>query len=129
MQIEANFGAWQAWYNLPEPEEGAIPNDYEKRLSDNLFERMLLIRCIAPDRFYFAAQDYIEQHPALGVAYTKPPVGDFLASYEQSKPSTPIICLLSLGTRFLLFPFFFALLRNCAVAVPPQLRRFGLADP
>ena len=46
--IEENGEAWREWYDLEAPEQTPFPGGFSETL--NVFEQMLLLRCVRVDR-------------------------------------------------------------------------------
>ena len=61
----------------------------------NELQRMLLVRCLRPDRVIFACTLFVGN--ALGRKYVEPPVLDLAESYGDSTPLSPLIFVLSPG--------------------------------
>jgi len=61
----------------------------------NELQRMLLVRCLRPDRVIFACTLFVGN--ALGRKYVEPPVLDLAESYGDSTPASPLIFVLSPG--------------------------------
>ncbi|XP_055862272.1 dynein axonemal heavy chain 8-like isoform X3 [Biomphalaria glabrata] len=93
-QVASNEKAWKHWYDKPAPEEDVIPENYGNMLDP--FNKLLLIRSWCPDRTSVQARDYISN--SLGTRYTEAVILDIEAMYEESKPRTPLIALLSMGS-------------------------------
>ena len=68
--------------------------DYGQRLSN--FQRLMLLRCFRVDRIYLAVTQYVSE--IMGDQFITPPVIHFEAIWEQSKPISPIIFILSPGS-------------------------------
>uniref|UniRef100_A0A2C9KAC4 Dynein heavy chain coiled coil stalk domain-containing protein n=1 Tax=Biomphalaria glabrata TaxID=6526 RepID=A0A2C9KAC4_BIOGL len=92
--VASNEKAWKHWYDKPAPEEDVIPENYGNMLDP--FNKLLLIRSWCPDRTSVQARDYISN--SLGTRYTEAVILDIEAMYEESKPRTPLIALLSMGS-------------------------------
>jgi len=94
-QLGENEAAWKAWYDAEAPEQKDLPQEYATNLTP--FQRLLLVRSLREDRTMLAANDYISS--SLGPQFVEPvSVNLEKVLLEESKASTPIIFLLSLGS-------------------------------
>ena len=71
----------------------SMPVDLGEKLSN--FEKILLIRCIKPERVLFAVQKYLELD--LGPEYAISPISSMDTLFKASLPNNPIIFVLSQG--------------------------------
>ena len=92
-QIKASEKVWKQWYEKNEPEEEIIPDGYN---TIDAFKRLLVIRSFCLDRALSQSRKYIEA--SLGTKYAEPVVLDYDEMLEESRPLTPIICFLSMGS-------------------------------
>jgi hypothetical protein len=60
------------------------------------FRKLLMVRCVRPDKVVPAVQDFVEAN--LGRKYVEPPPFDLAACYADSSPTTPLIFVLSPGS-------------------------------
>ena len=60
------------------------------------FQKLLILKCIRPDKFTNAMQDFIASN--LGDQFIEPQTADLSLVYKDSSPSTPLIFVLSVGT-------------------------------
>ncbi|CAB3374843.1 Hypothetical predicted protein [Cloeon dipterum] len=93
-RIQNNEKEWKTWYEKERPEEEEIPCGYQKSL--DVFRRLLLIRSWSPDRTLSQARQYVMQ--SLGPEYGEACILDLEATWEESEPRTPLICMLSIGS-------------------------------
>ncbi|KAF7265346.1 hypothetical protein GWI33_021235 [Rhynchophorus ferrugineus] len=93
-KIETNEREWRVWYEKEKPEEEEIPCGYQKNL--DVFRKLLLIRSWSPDRTLSQARKYIMD--SLGPEYGEPSILDLEATWMESEPMTPLICILSIGS-------------------------------
>jgi dynein heavy chain len=91
--VEKNESAWKEWYDLEKPEEAPYPCGLSDEL--DVFERMLLMRCVRVDRITVAITLYVIEQ--MGERYVTPPVLDYPMIYAQSTALTPIVFILSPG--------------------------------
>ena len=109
--------AWRKWYDSNEPERAQIP-EVEARLLDKkgvagAFLRLLIVRCLRPDRTILGALNFIrdfgglsttgsedaaKQLPALGAKYCDPVTDTIEEVVSDSNSTTPMIYLLSAGS-------------------------------
>ena len=88
-----NDKQWQNWYDKEAPENVRIP-DFEDVVTP--FERMCLVKALREDRTQVAAQAYIAD--AIGQQFVESVPLNIEATWEESTPYVPIICLLSPGS-------------------------------
>jgi len=84
---------WKAWYMSAKPEEEHLPGAWESKCND--LQRLLVIRCLRPDRVLQVVSRYISTH--LGPKYCDPPPFDLGVIYEGSTEKIPLIFVLSPG--------------------------------
>ena len=71
----------------------ALPGKWDKL---DGFQKLLILKCIRPDKFTNAMQDFIAKE--LGEQFIEPQSADLQAVYKDSSPTTPLIFVLSVGT-------------------------------
>jgi len=89
------------WYNELAPEECKLPLDW-KRLESMPFKKLLVLRCLRPDRLTIATTNFIRDTLPDGPAFVEmDSKNSFLeilqSSYDDSTPNTPIFFILSPG--------------------------------
>lgn len=89
--FEQTLKGWKSWYQSSTPEIEALPGDWEGKCNE--LQRMLLLRCIRPDRLSIQAARFTATH--LGAQFVDPPPFDLKAIYETSNYKTPLIFVLS----------------------------------
>ncbi|KAM4746905.1 dynein axonemal heavy chain 3-like [Rhinophrynus dorsalis] len=89
----SNLIEWKHIYDSPNPNEMELPDPWEDLLTS--FQKLLIIRCIRPDKVIPAVQQYIADK--MGSKYIDPPTFDLQRSYMDSTSSTPLIFVLSPG--------------------------------
>ena len=92
-QITRNDKAWKTWFDDAEPEEGVIPDGYDKYQN---MGKLLLIRSWCPDRTLAQARKYITD--SIGARYVEAVLTDLKQIWAESDTRTPMICLLSPGS-------------------------------
>lgn len=93
-QIEQNEKDWRVWYESEKPEAEEIPCSYSSTLDG--FRKLLLIRSWSPDRTISQAKRYVEE--SLGSQYGEMQILDLEATWVESEPRTPLVCILSIGS-------------------------------
>ena len=93
--FESSARDWRDWYRHPEPETAAakLPGEWENRCTE--LQRLIIVRCLRPDRIVFAVTSFIINN--LGQKFTEPPVLDLTSVVADSLPTTPLIFVLSPG--------------------------------
>ncbi|GLD91835.1 hypothetical protein PINS_up000368 [Pythium insidiosum] len=91
--FEQSTKAWKAWYQSSTPEIEPLPGDWDGKCNE--LQRMLLLRCIRPDRLSIQAARFTTSN--LGAQFVDPPPFDLKAIYETSNYKTPLIFVLSPG--------------------------------
>ena len=54
--IEQNERDWKNWFMTGEPDLIALPGEWDSKIND--LQKMVIIRCIRPDRALFCAQTF-----------------------------------------------------------------------
>lgn len=85
--------AWRLWLKKNFPEEETFPMEYEKL---DQFRKLLLIRSCCPDRIYAQSIKYIKW--SMGDRFALSIVLNYESLYNDSRPLTPLICFLSVGS-------------------------------
>jgi dynein heavy chain len=80
-------------YDSASPQTASLPAHLA---SLERFQRLLVLRCMRPDKVVPAVQALVEE--ALGRQYVEPPAFDLAACYADSSPTTPLIFVLSAGS-------------------------------
>ncbi|PHJ19121.1 dynein heavy chain family protein, partial [Cystoisospora suis] len=83
--------SWKRWFAEEKAEVADLPRAF-RGLS--LFHRILLLRCLRPDRMTSALKEFVLQN--LGSIYIEPPLFSMREVYRESDRNTPIF--------FVLFP-------------------------
>jgi len=116
LQVPSNEKAWRAWFEKDAPEEEVIPDGYHVL---DTFRKLLIIRCVRivslqrkqgamltsarvffraflPDRTLAQSRKYVAS--SLGQRFAEPIILNLEAMLEESRPLTPMICFLSMGS-------------------------------
>lgn len=91
--IKANDKAWKQWYEKNAPEEESLPTGYHTL---DTFRKLLVVRSFCLDRTLSQSRKYIAS--SLGPKFAEPVVLNYEAMLEESRPLTPLICFLSMGS-------------------------------
>jgi dynein heavy chain len=95
--VALNHKDWHRWYlsvKPAPPESAQLPGEWETKCEDKL-KKMIVLRCFRTDRVNFAIRNYVEQHMKKDYIENRPTI--LKDVFEDSKPSEPIIFLLSPG--------------------------------
>jgi len=89
------------WYNELCPEDQKLPLDW-KKLDNMPFQKLLVLRCLRPDRITIALGNFIRNNLPYGPEYIdmdqKCTFADILEqAFDDSDPNTPIFFILSPG--------------------------------
>jgi dynein heavy chain len=92
---------FREWFNEPQPESTKLPLDW-KRLDSTPFQKLLVIRCLRPDRMTTALGDWIRKSLPNGVDYMDCDQSNSFFEVlnqcsEDSSNTTPIFFILSPG--------------------------------
>ncbi len=101
--FEQMASEWRDWYQsdmkggLP-PEKKDMPGELMNEGTDaeKAFRKMLIVRCLRPDRLNYAVSLYVGS--MLGKQYTEPPPFDLSKTFDASKPYMPVVFVLSPGS-------------------------------
>ncbi|XP_018345947.1 PREDICTED: dynein heavy chain 7, axonemal-like [Trachymyrmex septentrionalis] len=83
---------WKKVFDSKEPQKETFPAPYDKL---NLFERLLILRCIRPDKIIPAVQLLVEEQ--MGPQYVEAPPFDLVSCFADSNCSIPLIFVLTPG--------------------------------
>lgn len=89
-----NFGReWKTLYDSTNPETAPLPGKWELELRG--LDRMVILRCVRPDKMVPAVQNFIIDK--MGREYIEPPTFDLAGSFADSHCCAPLIFVLSPG--------------------------------
>ncbi|KAL0487737.1 dynein heavy chain [Acrasis kona] len=91
-QVEANEMAWKDFYDSKNPETAELPDQY--KLSS--LHHLLLVRCWRLDRTMASCAQYIID--TLGDQFVNSIPLNVEETWAETNPTTPVICLLSMGS-------------------------------
>ncbi|XP_063980239.1 dynein axonemal heavy chain 7-like [Diachasmimorpha longicaudata] len=87
-----NVQKWKEIFDHREPQSQKFPQPFDKI---TLFERMLILRCLRPDKVVPSVQLFVEDQ--LGRQFVEPPPFDLASSYADSFCCIPLIFVLTPG--------------------------------
>ncbi|KOX76420.1 Dynein heavy chain 7, axonemal [Melipona quadrifasciata] len=90
--FEKNLDGWKAVFDHMEPHTLTFPAPYDQL---TLFKRMIVLRCIRPDKVMPAVQQFVEEQ--LGHQYIEAPPFDLVSSFTDSNSCSPLIFVLTPG--------------------------------
>ena len=85
---------WEEYYQDPDPYHKDLPEALSELTN---LQRMLILRCLRPDRVLSAIQTFVEMDPSLGKEFIEPPTFDLAKCFEDSSATMPLIFILSPG--------------------------------
>uniref|UniRef100_A0A8C5QWI6 Dynein axonemal heavy chain 3 n=3 Tax=Leptobrachium TaxID=161697 RepID=A0A8C5QWI6_9ANUR len=90
--FKSNVSNWKRIYDSMKPEIEPFPDEWQglKGIS-----RMVVLRCLRPDKIVPAVQDFIAEN--MGKMFIEPPTFDLAGSYNDSNCCAPLIFVLSPG--------------------------------
>ncbi|XP_043287698.1 dynein axonemal heavy chain 7 isoform X2 [Venturia canescens] len=90
--LRRDTALWKYVFDHKEPQSLTFPSPFHKI---SLFEKMLVLRCLRPDKVIPAVQLFVEVE--LGKQYIEPPPFDLASSYTDSHSCIPLIFVLTPG--------------------------------
>lgn len=92
-QFVKSLAHYEAFFDSTHPETHALAAPWDTKL--NSLHKMIVCRCIRPDKIVNAMQNYIGEH--LDDRFIEPPPFDLAACYDDSNPLGPLIFVLVPG--------------------------------
>lgn len=92
--VADHLADWKALFDSLDPQKMPIPGPYANSLSR--FQKLLILRCMRPDKVIPAIQDFVIDN--LGTKFVLPPVFNLDACYKDSSSTCPLIFVLSPGS-------------------------------
>ncbi|XP_047370603.1 dynein axonemal heavy chain 7-like isoform X1 [Vespa velutina] len=83
---------WKTVFDSKEPQNTIFPVPYDKI---NMFQKLLILRCIRPDKIVPAVQNFVDAE--LGSQFVEAPTFDLVSSYADSNNCVPLIFVLTPG--------------------------------
>ncbi|XP_044254832.1 dynein axonemal heavy chain 1-like isoform X2 [Tribolium madens] len=81
-------------FESADPHRKPLPEEFEKSFSE--FQKLLVLKCLRPDKVTNAMQDFISSK--MGQRFIEPQTTDLSVVFKDSGPTTPLIFVLSTGT-------------------------------
>lgn len=91
--VTNNEKQWKFWFEKPAPEKEIFPMGYNEL---DVFRKLLIVRSFLPDRTLSQSREYIKK--SLGPKFADPVIVDYNLILEESRPLSPLICFLSMGS-------------------------------
>ncbi|XP_035728185.1 dynein beta chain, ciliary-like [Vespa mandarinia] len=92
--IEGSMKRWKKFVECDYPEREKFPQEWKNKTA---IQRLCMLRALRPDRMTYAITAFIEEK--LGPRYTEGRTVEFVKSFEEASPSTPIFFILSPGVN------------------------------
>jgi dynein heavy chain len=92
--LTENLVNWKSFFDAMEPHKLPIPGVFAQKLS--LFQKLMVMRCLRPDKVIPAIQDFVIDK--LGTKFVLPPQFNLDACYQDSSATCPLIFVLSPGS-------------------------------
>ncbi|KAK9891390.1 hypothetical protein WA026_014631 [Henosepilachna vigintioctopunctata] len=92
-QVVDNDKVWKNWFDKDAPEDAVFPQNYNTL---DTFRKLLIVRAWCPDRTMVQSRKYIAN--SMGQKFAEPVILNFEIMYGESRPLTPMICFLTIGS-------------------------------
>ena len=92
--FQTNPSAWRKVYDSSSPQHEPLPSPWNENMS--AFEKLLILRCLRPDKVIPAIRDVIRDE--MSPEFTEFPGFDLKGTYADSTPASPIVFILSAGS-------------------------------
>jgi dynein heavy chain len=93
--ITNNVEGWIEWMDSDNPELAPLPNDFEEENDLSIFQKMLIINALAPDKVAQCVTVVVKR--TLGEAFVIFPAPTMEEVYGDATHATPVIFILSTG--------------------------------
>lgn len=93
--FEQSPNDWKLWFLQEKPEEALIPGEWHNKTAESYLQRMILVRCLRPDRIVFMVYQFITDN--LGKQYVEPPPFNLRDTFDESTNTIPLVFVLSPG--------------------------------
>ncbi|XP_078510049.1 dynein axonemal heavy chain 17 isoform X2 [Lissotriton helveticus] len=90
--MEGSAKRWKKIVEAEAPEKEKFPKEWKNKTS---LQKLCMMRCMRPDRMTYAIRNFVEEK--LGTKYVEGRSIEFVRSYGESSPTTPIFFILSPG--------------------------------
>lgn len=97
-QFEQRIREWYSnYFIVPEPENVPLIGELDSTLDE--LQKMLVVRCLRPDRVIHAINNFIKNNlNTAAYNYCVPPAFDLKLALMDSSPTTPLVFIISQGT-------------------------------
>ena len=92
-KFRAQAKAWEEYYDAIDPQNARLPQEWETKL--NQFQKMIIIRCIRPDKVIPGVQDFVTAN--INKKFIEPPPFNLPQAFADSHSCAPLIFILSPG--------------------------------
>ena len=92
--FESNTEGFKEIYDAANAHKIPFPGEWNKKL--NLIQKLLVLRCLRPDKVVLAVQQFVIAES--GEKFVKPPTFNLKACYEDASCVTPLVFVLSAGS-------------------------------
>ncbi|CAH0726009.1 unnamed protein product, partial [Brenthis ino] len=90
----AQLPQWEAYCDTPDPHAQPLPAPWNTKL--DMFEKMMVLRCMRLDMMVPAVQNFVEAQ--MGRQFVEPPLFDLASSYADSHCCIPLLFVLTPGS-------------------------------